>query len=132
MPAQETRWPSDGNRLISMPISETITWAARVLTPGVELSCLTAVRKGAISASTCWSISAMAASRASICLRCRRSRKRCCLVTRPRRAAHSCDGDAFRAAIGKSGEYETVRQQVGVPFGVADVGLAAGHILAHE
>jgi integrase len=25
-----------------------------------------------------------------------------------------------------------VRQQIGVPFGVADVGLAAGHILAHE
>src|SRR5262249_8536257 len=50
MPAQETRWPSDGKRLMSMPISEAITVPASALTPGIELRCLTAARKGSISA----------------------------------------------------------------------------------
>jgi hypothetical protein len=44
---------------------------ARALTPEIEINRSTAVRKGAMSASTCRSI---AASRASICLRRRRSR----------------------------------------------------------
>src|SRR5262245_61405074 len=62
---------------------------------GVEIERLTAARKGAISASTCRSIVRMAASSAWICLRCRRSRKRWFLVTRPRRASRSCAGEAL-------------------------------------
>src|ERR1700730_6468627 len=65
-PAQEMRWPSDGKRLMSVPISETITCAPMSLMPGTDDTCSTAARKGAMPASTCRSIVAMAASRASI------------------------------------------------------------------
>jgi len=47
---------------------------AQSLDTGTELICSAATQKGAISASTCRSIAAMAASRASICQRCSRSR----------------------------------------------------------
>jgi len=48
-PAQEIRSPSVGNRLISRPISDTITSAERLLTPGMVFSISMATRKG----STC-------------------------------------------------------------------------------
>src|SRR5215470_4950524 len=51
MQAQETRLASLGKRLMSVPISEMICSAARFLTPGTELTCSTAVRKGAMAAS---------------------------------------------------------------------------------
>src|SRR5215813_8756240 len=66
MHAQEIRWPLEGKRLMSRPISERIVCAAKDLTPGTVLTCSTAVRKGAMEASTSRSISAMAASMASI------------------------------------------------------------------
>jgi len=66
IPAQEMRWPSEGNRLMSVPISETITCAPISLTPGIDVTCSTANRKGAMPACTCLSIVAMDASRASI------------------------------------------------------------------
>jgi hypothetical protein len=43
-------------RLMSMPISEMIARALRSLTPGIEVTCSTAVRKGAMPASTSRSI----------------------------------------------------------------------------
>ena len=86
---------SEGKRLMSMPISAMMARALRALMPKTELTCSAATRKGARSASTCRSIAAMAASRASICPRCSRSRKRWFLVTRPRRASHSWAVEAF-------------------------------------
>ena len=75
-PAQEIRWPSVGKRLMSMPISATMTLGAEVAEArnGV-LSDRGGLRKGSILASTSWSIPAMAASRASICSRCRREQE---------------------------------------------------------
>src|SRR5215467_2346145 len=64
MQAQETRLTSLGKRLMSVPISERICSAARFLTPGTELNCSTAVRKGAMAASTSRSILAIATSKA--------------------------------------------------------------------
>jgi two-component sensor histidine kinase len=46
MQAQEMRWPSEGKRLMSMSISARIARALRSLTPGIEITCSTAVRKG--------------------------------------------------------------------------------------
>ena len=46
-PAQETRWPAVGNRLMSRPISATMTRAASAPTPGIVVSSSTAARKGA-------------------------------------------------------------------------------------
>ncbi len=48
------------NRLMSMPISETMTWAPRFLMPGVDTINSTAVRKGPRLASTCASSVAIA------------------------------------------------------------------------
>ena len=61
-PAQEIRWPAVGKRLMSVPISETMTCAVRSLTPGMVRNRRTASRKGSRSRSTSASISAMAAS----------------------------------------------------------------------
>src|SRR6202045_3249223 len=46
MPAHEMRCAADGNRLMSIPISETMTWAPRFLKPGIDMISSTAVRKG--------------------------------------------------------------------------------------
>ena len=35
VPAQEARWPAVGNRLMSAPVSATITSAVRVSMPGI-------------------------------------------------------------------------------------------------
>ena len=66
--SQETlrEWPSDGKRLMSVPISETMTCAPISLMPGIVMTWPTAARKGAMPASTCSSIMAIDASRASI------------------------------------------------------------------
>ena len=56
----------EGNRLMSMPISETMTLAPRFLMPGIDIISSTAVRKGPRFASTCASSVAIAALRASI------------------------------------------------------------------
>ena len=45
-PAQETRCPTVGKRLMSPPISARMTWALKSLTPGMVASRRTAVRKG--------------------------------------------------------------------------------------
>ena len=66
MQAHEIRLASEGNWPMSMPISERIVRALRSFTPGIVLTCSTAVRKGSMLASTSRSSSAMTASRASI------------------------------------------------------------------
>src|SRR5215831_4033711 len=45
-PAQETRWPAVGKRVISKPISETKTRATVSLTPGIVISRSRAARHG--------------------------------------------------------------------------------------
>src|SRR5262249_29109127 len=69
MQAHEMRCAAEGNRLMSIPISETMTWAPRFLKPGIGMISSTAVRKGPRFASTWASSVAIAASRASIWLR---------------------------------------------------------------
>jgi hypothetical protein len=51
-PAQAISWASVGKRLLSMPISDTITSAERLLRPGMVLSISMATRKGSTLAST--------------------------------------------------------------------------------
>src|ERR1700730_6579667 len=63
--------------------------------PGIDPMSSTAMRKGPRFAPTCASSVAMAAPRASIYLKERRSRKRWCFVTRTRRASRNSSGDAF-------------------------------------
>lgn len=46
-PAQETRWPALGKRVMSMPISATMTWATRLLTPGIVVRRAARCRIGA-------------------------------------------------------------------------------------
>ena len=45
IPAQEMRWPSEGNRLMSVPISETITCAPMSLIPGIVITWPTAAHQ---------------------------------------------------------------------------------------
>lgn len=58
----------------SVPISDTITWAIRSLTPGMVFSKATWERKGSRPRPTSASRLTMAASRWPICSRCRRRR----------------------------------------------------------
>ena len=50
--AQDSKCPSVGKRLISIPISETIASALSEFTPGMVLTSSTAIRKGSRLAST--------------------------------------------------------------------------------
>src|SRR5437667_3916849 len=93
-PGPRPQVPGRGEPLMSVPISDRMTWALSSLTPGIVLSCLTASRKQASAASASRSMSAMPASRASICCRCSRSKKRCCPLTRPRKAPRSVAAEA--------------------------------------
>ena len=52
MQAHEMRCAAEGNRLMSMPTSETMTCALRSLMPGIDMISSTAVRKGPRLAST--------------------------------------------------------------------------------
>jgi hypothetical protein len=57
------RWAAEGNRFISMPISETMACALTPLTPGIDVINATAVRKGVKPSCTCASILAMGYAR---------------------------------------------------------------------
>src|SRR5499427_7769386 len=62
-PAHETRWAAVGKRVMSKPISATITRATVSLTPGMVIRWSTAARKGARASPRRASTSRTAASR---------------------------------------------------------------------
>ena len=105
-PAQEIRWPRVGKRLMSMAdLGEDHVGRRGRRSPGWSSIWAMAARKGSTIARRPPDRSAaMASSRASICWRCRASRKRWWLVTRPRSASRRVSGAALIRRCAKLGQ----------------------------
>ncbi len=119
-PAQEIRWPAVGKRLMSMPISATITWAPRLADAGDGGQQLDGGAKGIDAGVDLLSISAMAASRASIWSRCSLQQEAMMVASRARaRPPRSFVGGGLDAPMGQGGQ----RCGIGLP---GDQGLEHG------